>query len=348
MITKELKVAATICGFFLGRIIWKNFKKDVNENYEKNVDMAITKEIGDSVIALEEGVASMKEDVVKIADRENAEIDSRLNEFKESVHYDEKISAYKKQITDGVEEYKTKINAGGRINAAKIALGKEIEQYKKDNSYDRKVNSFKKAIKEAETEYEGKISRYKVFADREEMETLKEKAKIKRDEIVSMNKIELEALEKEFKDFSKEATERANVEINAVNALVAKEEGRLKAEIDPKINDIKSLVKKTNDNIVADVKSKRTQEETDAINRYYSNKDTLEECKKEVRKARKNMIENSTFKDRVCLYLHSKNFKRWHVEAIGMAPVAVVGYGLVKYLAWLKDFAIRVEKGNLI
>jgi tetratricopeptide (TPR) repeat protein len=229
MITKELKLAATVCGVILGRIIWKNFKKDVNDNYEKNVDKVITKEIGDAVVTLEEGLADMKANVDKIESRENAEIDSRLKEFKESIHYDEKIKAYQKEIDDGVKAYKAKIDSDKRVNAAKIALGKEIEQYKKENSYDRKVESFKKAIKEAENDYDAKLSRYKVFADREELETLKEKAKVKRDGIVNMNKIELETLEKEFNTFSDEAVERANAEINAVNALIHKEVDRLKA-----------------------------------------------------------------------------------------------------------------------
>lgn len=347
VITKEVKVIVGICAVVVGRIIARNLKDDIHETAEKTERVYFNEKFGKPVEEMRETVEQQKKLVDEIKSSEKKEFLKRVNDFKESIHYDEKMAELDKYVDDGVKDYKKDIRYDEVITTSNDAYKSAINEYKEQHGYYRTIESLERKIKDAENTYAEKKALYKVFTDKDEAKALKKVAKAKRDEAVKSANEEIDRVKSDLIAFDKQQKDNRDKIISNMKKLVVVKKDELTEDISKNKKDINKVLNDTMGNIQKDIESKRSEETNQLFESYPANKDTLKEMTEIMNQKFVESRKASCFRDDLLIYLKVKGWHGWQVITVGSIPAIGGLYAIGRYLILLTEFAKKLDGKRL-
>lgn len=347
ILTKELKIAGAICAAIIGRIMYKNFKKEISENYEAEVEKFVESKMPEEATALVQEYEELETKKKDIYTKEGKEISSRVNNWKKKTGVDKLLSDLVDKSEEELNNYISDNDFNAKKNALRIELGKKVAEYDKENGITKSIESLEKRIDEAKSDYDNKKSMYDVFADEDAAKELKKVAKKRRNRIVESSEKEINELKTKFDEFKKETGKEYSDKIDEIDSKINKKKEEINKRFASQEKDINETIERFRDTTRLAVAKERSEEQRAIISRYEELKPLYSEIKSNRGKLKKEILEGSNFEIKAGVYLHNKGWSKWGVYGVGMIPMSALIFVGVKYLSWLKEFAEFVDKGGV-
>lgn len=321
----------------IGGVVLLSVKDAADRHLSDEVGRDLAKHNND-YISLQDEYNNAKENVKiakNITEKENQLINNRINDYKKSIQYDEKIASITREIWKKTEDFKDSISYSAEKEKIEKELNEAISKVKETMDYDKKISSQKRLIEDANRAYE----RQTLFMENNEASNAAKKAARKaRDKTIDSANEAIEELEKQLKKEVKSAKKVADERVKGLDERVASKNKEFSEAAESLREQYRNALAKKRLEIKEEVINDRTEEAANYIRNCSINESIMDSTKSRIDKVIREAMDRTTGLDAIVLYLKSCNIKAPVIAITGLfagIPLFYICYEYVNSLVYV-------------
>lgn len=324
--------ASIFCGILAN---WIN--ESANAAYKKNA--AVMAE-GMRSQETEAKISECKE-TIKLADnvssRESKEISSELAKWETKTGYKDQVNKIHADAVTELNNHKENIDYFNRKADIEQTAEDALEEAKESLGYDVYMHSYNRKISNAKTNCKRKIDLLGVAGDDDDdvISELKKIEKKKMQEIVDDAESKKAELNEKLQREESKINRQKNQDLRALESELTS----AKSTISQKEKEALSAVNKERDKALEGIREsvhgKRTDAETDALNRRYSSQQYINDQKLQDTRNAVDIYRNAPTSEKWGKWFKANDVPKWFVATIGAIPLIPVGFLIERYVKFV-------------